>query len=192
MIYIKYAIMAVLSLVVTVFAFVIAPVLPFFAKVQDGPLYNGTEYGPGPRLPNWLNWFMTPDNSLDGDHGWQNDHWQWRFKFPLAIASYIGQVGWLWRNPAYSFGMEYINGNVAPTYTGDPTIKDNDNAKEGYLLVHEDRLFQFVYVKRIFNTSRCLYINLGWNIRALLDSNNRKNPYRATFVFSPRLSGFRI
>lgn len=191
MIYIKYALMAVLSLVITVIAFIIAPVLPFFANTQDGPLNNATAHGPGRRLPSWLNWFMTPDNSLEGDGGWQTEHWQWRFKFPLVIAMYIGEVGWLWRNPAYSFGIEYINGNVNPTYTGDPTIKDNADAKEGYLLVHEDRLFQFVYVKRIFKSQRCLYINLGWNIRALLDTGNRKNPYRATFVFSPRISGFR-
>ena len=190
MIYIKYLFMAVFSLVITIIAFIIAPVLPFFATIQDGPLLNGTAYGPGPRLPKWLNWFMTPDNSLDGDEGWQTEHWQWRYKFPTAIACYIGQVGWLWRNPAYSYGMKYIDGNVEPTYTGDPTIKDNANAKEGYLLVHEDRLFQYVCVKRIFKTNKCFYINLGWNIRALLDPGNRKNPYRATFVFSPRVSGF--
>ena len=191
MIYIKYAFMSILSLAITIVAFVIAPVLPFFATIQEGPILNGTAHGSGPRLGTWLNWFMTPDNSLDGDRGWQQEHWQWRFNFSPAIASYIGQVGWLWRNPAYSFGMTYIDGNIEPTYTGDPGIKDNDNAKEGYLLVREAQLFQFVYVKRIFNTSRCLYINLGWNIRALLDPNNRKTPYRATFVFSPRFSSFR-
>lgn len=190
MIYIQYAFMAVFSLVLTAVAFIIAPILPFFATIQDGPLNNGTSYGPGPRLPKWLNWFMTPDNSLDGDIGWQTEHWQWRFKFPAPIASYIGQVGWLWRNPAYAYGLEYINGTVAPTYSGDPSIKDNNNAKEGHLLVHASGLFQYVCIKRIFNTKKCVYINLGWNIRALIDAGNRRNPYEATFVFSPRISGF--
>lgn len=182
--------MAVFSLLLTVVAFIIAPLLPFFASVQDGPLNNGNEYGSGARLPSWLNWFMTPDNSLEGDYGWQNEHAQWRFKFPVAVASYIGQVGWLWRNPAYAYGLEYINGNVGPTYSGDPTIKDNSDAKEGHLIVHASGLFQYVYVKRIFNTNKCFYINLGWNIRALISKGNRRNPYEATFVFSPRISGF--
>jgi hypothetical protein len=72
-------------------------------------------------------------------------------------------------------------------------IKDNDNAREGWLLVHANGLFQFVLVWHIPSTSRCLYINLGWNIRALVDDNidPKPNPYQATFVFSPRISGFR-
>lgn len=190
MIYIKYAFMAVFSLVINVIAFTIAPILPFFATIQDGPLNNGTSYGPGPRLPKWLNWFMTPDNSLDGDQGWQQDHWQWRFKFPMPVATYIGQVGWLWRNPAYAFGLEYINGTEEVTHLGNPNIKDNDNAVEGWLLVKSNGLFQYVCVKRIGSSERCFYINLGWNIRALLNPSNRCNPFRATFVFSPRISGF--
>lgn len=190
MILIKYAVMAVFSLLLNAITFIIAPLLPRFSKIKDGPLNNGTNYGSGPRLPQWLNWFMTPDNSLDGDQGWQKEHWQWRFKFSPAIATYIGQVGWLWRNPAYSFGMTHINGNVAPTYSGDPDIGDNQTAREGYLLVHTTDLFQYVYIKRIFKTQKCLYINIGWNIRALINKQNRCNPYRATFVFSPRISGF--
>lgn len=190
MIYFQYAFMATFSLLITIVAFIVAPILPLFATMQDGFLLNGTAYGSGPRLPNWLNWFMTPDNSLEGDQGWQTEHWQWRFKLPLAIATYIGQVGWLWRNPAYAFGLKYIDGTAAPTYIGDPDIKDNDNAKEGQLLVHASGLFQYVAVKRIFSTNRCIYINLGWNIRALIDAGNRRSPYEATFVFSPRISGF--
>ena len=190
MIYIKYAFMAVFSLVLTVLAFIIAPVLPFFATVQDGPLNNANEYGPGMRLPKWLGWFMTPDNSLEGDYGWQHEHAQWRFKLPTPLANYVGYVGWLWRNPAYAYGMTYINGTVPPTYSGDPTIGDNDTAKEGWLLVHAGGLFQYTCVKRIGKTQRCFYVNLGWNVRALVDAGNRRNPYRATLVFSPRLSGF--
>ena len=182
--------MALLMFVVTALAFILAPVFPFVATIQDGPLLNGTAYGPGPRLPIWLSWFMTPDNSLDGDYGWQHEHAQWRFKLPTFLCNYVGQVGWLWRNPAYAFGMTYINGTEVPTYSGNPDIKDNDDAVAGHVLVHAGGLFQYVCIKRIFNTNKCIYINLGWNIRALIDKGNRCNPYRATFVFSPRLSGF--
>lgn len=182
--------MAILSLILTVVAMIVTPFLPLLATNQDGPLDNATSYGPGPRLPKWLSWFMTPDNSLEGDGGWKKEHWQWRFKLPTTLATYVGQVGWLWRNPAYSYGMKYIDGTIAPTVSGDNSIGDNNTAKEGYVLVNTTDLFQYVYVKRIFNTNKCLYINLGWNIRALVDPNNRKKEYRATFVFSPRLSGF--
>ena len=69
----------------------------------------------------------------------------------------------------------------------------NDNAKEGWCLVHANGLFQLVYVKRIFSSGRCIYINLGWNVRALVDDNvqHKPDPYIATLVFSPRISGFR-
>lgn len=191
MIYVKYALMAVFSLLLTVVAYIIAPVLPLFARNEEGSILNGTDRGVGPRLPKWLNWFMTPDNSLDGDEGWQKEHWQWRFKFPPKVASYIGQVGWLWRNPAYSYGMKYIDGYSEVYYSGNPTIKDNDGAKEGSVIVKVAGLFQYTYVKRIGSTSRCFYVNFGWNIRALIEPSNRRKEYRATFVFSPRISGFR-
>ena len=142
------------------------------------------------RLPNWMSWLMTPDNSLEGDGGWQHEHWQWRYKLPSALAKYVGYVGWLWRNPAYSFGMKYIDGTQPITVKGDNAIGDNQTAKEGSVYVTTDNMFQFVYVKRIASTNKCIYLNLGWNIRALLDENNKRKQYRATFVFSPRISGF--
>lgn len=191
MIYVKYTVLAVMSLLITILAFVIAPLLPLFASTREGQLDNATQYGLGRRLPTWLNWFMTSDNSLEGDGGWKTEHWQWRFKLPNALALYVGEVGWLWRNPAYSFAMLDIDGTKTLESSGDNSIKDNDNAKEGKLFVKTQNVFQYVYVKRIGKTNRCFYVNLGWNIRALIDPNNKRNPYRATFVFSPRISGFR-
>ena len=126
---------------------------------------------------------MTPDNSLDGDATFES----------LNPPSYWSKVKWLWRNPSYSFALRYL---INPYYTkvwGDKTIKDNDNAKEGWCLVNANGFFQFVCVKRIFSSSRCIYINLGWNIRGLVDDgvNPKPDPWQATFVFSPRISGFR-
>jgi hypothetical protein len=102
-------------------------------------------------------------------------------------------VHWLLRNPAYSFALWYFIPNTTATFIGDNLIKDNDNAREGWLLVRANGLFQFVWVWHIPNTKRCVYVNLGWNIRALVDDNvdPKPNPYQATFVFSPRISGFR-
>ena len=136
----------------------------------------------GPVLPVWLNWFMTPDNTLNGDATFEK----------INGISYWSKVKWLWRNPAYSFALRYLNAPYTTSVKGDPTIKDNDNAKAGWCFVKANGLFQAVLVAPI-GFSRCIYINLGWNIRALVDDNvtNKPNVYQATFVFSPRLSGFR-
>jgi hypothetical protein len=136
----------------------------------------------GPVLPIWLNLFNTPDNTLDGDATFQANN----------PPSYWSKVKWLWRNPAYSFALRYLSSPYTTSVVGDPTIKDNDNAKAGWCLVHANGLFQFTLVAPI-GFSRCIYVNLGWNIRGLVDVNVQPKPqeWQATFVFSPRISGFR-
>ena len=167
----------------TLIAIIIAPVLPIFATQQDGWLDNHSIWGIGPRLPRWLNLFMTPDNSLDGDATFER----------LNGRSYWSKVKWLWRNPAYSFALKYLNAPYEATVYGDKTIKDNDNAKAGYCFVRCNSLFQFRYIKRIADTNRCILVNIGWNIMGLVDDNIEPKPtnWQATFVFSPRISGFR-
>ena len=183
MIYIIYLALVPISLVLTLIALITAPVMVLFAQQRDGWLDNGSIWGIGPRLPIWLNWFMTPDNSLDGDYTFQQ----------INGRSYWSKVKWLWRNPAYSFALRNLCVPYTTAVKGDKTIKDNDNAKEGWCLVHANGLFQFTCVKRIFSSSRCIYVNLGWNIRGLVDDNVMPKPltWQATFVFSPRISGFR-
>ena len=182
MIYILYAIMAIVSLPITLLALIISPLLPLFATQQVGWCDNHSYQGIGPRLPSWLSLFMTPDNSLDGDATFLR----------LNGYGYWSQVKWLCRNPAYSFGLRYLSGVYWTSWKGDKTIKDNDNAKKGWCLVHANGLFQFTSVTPI-GFSRCIYVNLGWNIRALVDDNvqPKPDPYQATFVFSPRISGYR-
>jgi len=183
MIYIKYIWLVLISLPINLLALVLAPVLPLFAVNTYGWLDNQSKLGFGPRLPNWLSWFMTPDNSLDGDYAFEK----------INGISYLAKVKWLLRNPLYAFAMQYLTPSYITTVAGDKTIKDNDGAKEGWCFVTANGLFQFRYVKRIGNTNRCVLVNLGWNIMALVDDNinPKPNPYQATFVFSPRISGFR-
>lgn len=64
------------------------------------------------RLPTWFRWMETHDNPLDGDAGWQNEHWQWRKRLPEPLRTYLGRVGWLWRNPAYRFAHEVLGGLI--------------------------------------------------------------------------------
>jgi len=182
MIYLWYIILVPISLLLTLVAVLIAPVLPLFAKPLNGWCDNHSYEAVEPRLPNWLGWFMTPDNSLDGDATFKR----------LNTPSYMSQVKWLWRNPAYSFALRYLNNPYYTQVRGDKTIKDNDNAKAGWCFVNANGLFQFTSVTPI-GFSRCIYVNLGWNIRALVDDGvqPKPDPYQATFVFSPRISGFR-
>jgi len=182
-IYVWYAVLSILNFLVTyLVAYPIAPILPLFASLQMGWCDNHSYQAIGPRLPKWLGLFQTPDNSLDGDATFQK----------LNPPSYWSKVRWLWRNPAYSFALRYITAPYSTTVNGDPSIKDNDNAKAGWCFVKSNGLFQFVLVSPI-GFSRCIYINLGWNIRGLVDPNVNPKPdqWQATFVCSPRISGFR-
>ena len=182
MIYLIYLLLVPVNLVLTLLAVLLAPVFPLFSIQKEWWCNNHSYRAIGPVLPSWLNWFMTPDNTLDGDATFQTF-------FP---PNYWSKVHWLWRNPAYSFGLRYLDVPYDVYFLGDNTIKDNDNAKAGWCLVHANGLFQFTLVLPI-GFSRCIYINLGWNIRALVDDNvqPKPDPYQATFVFSPRISGFR-
>ena len=182
MIYLWYLILVPINLAITLLAVILAPILPLFATEQEGWLDNHSRWGLGPRLIKFLSVFMTPDNSLDGDATFEK----------LNPPSYWSKVKWLWRNPAYSFGLKYLHNPYYTKVQGDPSIKDNDNAKAGWCLVHANGLFQFRWVQPI-GFQRCLYVNLGWNVIGLVDSNvnPKPDPWQATFVFSPRLSGFR-
>ena len=183
MIYLLYLILVPISLLLTLIAVIIAPILPLLAKPLMGWCDNHSYEAIEPRLPSWLSWFQTPDNSLDGDATFKS----------LNPPSYWSKVKWLWRNPCYAFALRYLTNPYYTFVKGDKTIKDNDNAKEGWCIVQANGLFQFVLVRRIGSTSRCIYINLGWNIRGLVDDNIqfKPDPWQATFVFSPRISGFR-
>jgi len=182
MIYLIYLLLVSVNLVLTLLAILIAPVLPLFANNAYGWIDNASKEDFGPRLPKWLGWFQTWDNSLDGDASFQ----------ALNYPSYWSQVKWLVRNPLPTFALRTLSNPYYTVVKGDPTIKDNDNAKAGWCLVSANGLFQFTSVIPI-GFARCVYINFGWNVRALVDDNvqPKPDPYQATFVFSPRISGFR-
>ena len=182
MIYLWWIILVPINLIVTLLTIILSPILPVFATDQYGPVDNNSAWGLGPRLPKWLSWFQTPDNSLDGDATFER----------LNPPSYLSMVKWLVRNPGYGFGVHYLTSPYYTTVGGDPTIRDNNNARAGWCCVNSNGLFQFRLVLPI-GLSRCLYCNFGWNIMGLADPNvnPKPNPWEATFAFSPRISGFR-
>ncbi len=137
-------------------------------------------------LPRWLWWFQTPDNPLDGDHGWRTEHWQWRFKLPAPLARYIGRVGWLWRNNAYGFSIAVLGAPIRPGYelrtTGDPLVSNRPlrNGLVRRVLLNPDgsAYWQWYYV-RAWSATRCLRVNLGWKLWGTPAPGERRQ-----FVFS--------
>ena len=182
MAYFLYLILSPISLVITLVAYILAPIMVLFKVEKEWWCDNHSYRAVGPVLPSWLNWFMTPDNTLDGDAAFEKRN----------PPSYWSRVKWLWRNPAYSFALRYLTPEYVTKTYGDITIKDNDNAKAGWCFVTANGLFQFRWVKPIGH-SRCIYVNLGWNVFGLADPGlqPKPDPYQATFVFSPRISGYR-
>jgi hypothetical protein len=157
---------AVGSIVVTLLAMILAPVLPAFASPTLGPCDNSHATRVEPRLPTWLAWFMTPDNSLYGDIGWRTEHCKhWH--------AYWGQVQWLWRNPAYGFDKAVAAAHIAPDatleYSGDPYISNAANGiREGFCRVRitnpdGSQFWNYNRVKRVGN--RVLKLNFGWKLK---------------------------
>lgn len=181
--YILYPFLVVINLIGTILTFPLAFILPLFATQQQGWLNNATLKGIGPRLIKPLSWFQTPDNSLDGDAGFQS----------LFPPCWWSKVHWLWRNPFYGFAVVTFNGSTGMSYSGDLNCNEQN---PGHLFVRGHGLFQYVLFKPMFG--KTLYLNLGWNIRALVDpafitpdqwhdNTILIQSYPATFAFSPRL-----
>jgi hypothetical protein len=88
-----YLFILILYLPIQIITYIITPILPLFIEDRYGYLNNQHALGIGPRLPLWLSWFDTRDNSLDGDLKFQS----------VNKESYLSKVYWLYRNSLYGF-----------------------------------------------------------------------------------------
>ncbi|HJW26130.1 MAG TPA: hypothetical protein VJ576_14645 [Rhodocyclaceae bacterium] len=177
----RYLLYLLANLAMEAVSFPLAFVLPFFAR--------------NAWLPRWLWWFQTPDNSLEGDSGWQNEHWQWRKRLPKPLCTYVGYTGWLLRNRAYGFKWTAIAAPVVQAdlrYKGDLGIKNRDHARAGLLRVSMDSYWQYKRVWQIPGRPRCVMLNFGWQLDNYVTNPDlhRTRP-DALFMFSPRLTAFR-
>lgn len=125
----KYLILLPLSWLFSLLALLLAPILPIFAEPRMGKVNNADKEAIGPRLPKWLSWFDTPDNSLYGDQGHEE---RWKY-----AHSYLQMVVWLFRNPAYGFEWNGpLAANIKPEdvveVSGNPWIKNRDNPVAGW------------------------------------------------------------
>lgn len=167
-------------------AYIIAPVLPLFAKDYSGNSDNGNIIKIEPRLPKYLSWFMTPDNSLWGDNGWQTIHC-------INYKSYFGMVKWLWRNPAYGFEKfgplsAKVSSEHTIKYIGNKDIKDRPKHISGYCLIFIGNYWNFhLITPKLFGY--CAKLEFGWKLQTYAEYPNllKTEPY-AQYVFSPRFS----
>lgn len=173
MIYLKWFVFLIVNLVTNILNYPAVPfVVPFASK--DG------------WLPDWLNWFQTPDNSLDGDLGWQKTH---------ARGHYWNRVRWLWRNKLYGFSRAVLSVRYAPangdygTLTGDPDIGNQGQlAKSGtyFKLLYDCKSnikgFEKYYIRQWkWWPSKCVRILIGWK---LPDASDNGKETVCTFGFS--------
>jgi hypothetical protein len=177
MMYLKWLLLLPFEIILTVLTYPLAPILPLFATEQEGLIDNGSATGMGKRLPSWLGWWQTWDNSLEGDATFQSLH----------APSYWSEILWLIRNPMPCFAMQVLTSGTC-IVTGNNAITDGTPGVAGSVFVTVDNLFQWVWIWKIPLTSRCIYINLGYNLRAL--TMGATFPYHATYSFSPRISSF--
>lgn len=121
-------------------------------------------------LPNWLNWFQTPDNSCDGDAGhrarWPRDGVFW---------TYARRVAWLLRNVGYGFDIQVLGIEIEETdkitISGNTNIGDLSgiSGKCFWLALRDEKpiAFQWMYVKhyKLFcKWPKCIRIGMGWKI----------------------------
>jgi hypothetical protein len=156
--YLRYAGLVLLSLMASVLNLGLAPLAVPFATADGW-------------LPHWLWWLQTPDNPLDGDGGWKEEHRRFKIE-DKHWKRWYNRTTWLYRNPMYGFAIDVLGARVRATdtivVTGD-TLTSNRPIHDGLVrrTVLRDGVpiyFQWYCVKRWGTTMRCLRINLGWKL----------------------------
>ena len=155
MVYIKWAALIGPSFFMAILGRILAPILPLFADCEGW-------------LPDWLWWFQTPDNPLDGDAG----HWE-RHPGTDKWSTYKRRVAWCWRNVAYGFDISVLGVEVRSTddlfFEGDRDVGAKP-PRSGWQWKRVERdgktiAFQLYGVQQYrFWPQRCLRVNLGWKL----------------------------
>lgn len=166
----------------------LAPFLPAFAVMRDGPADNNQRQGIEPRLPLWLGWFDTSvDNSLWGDSGWRTKH------CPNSWDTYGGMVRWLWRNAACGFSWSVLAQAVsayesfAVTSSGCGLALDKGRRQQGWFrITTAGPAWQYRLVKEWAGLQ--FSFEAGWLIDVYLkDSQAIKQQPKALFLFQPSI-----
>jgi len=147
----RYLLYLIVYIPLQIITYVITPLLPMFAINRSG-WSNNKEYEEiAPRLPPWLSWFDTPDNSLLGDNNWFNNH----------KNNYLSKVMWLYRNSLYGFKWSVLAAPMTSKVIryGAESL-DYHTAKYGWQYLKMNSYWQFKYVKPFMN--KIIVLNIGW------------------------------
>jgi hypothetical protein len=180
MIYIKYWFLAIFSLFAKYF--IAYPLTPFLVLLNTGGDY--------PKLPGWVSWFDTEDNSIDGDDPWKT-LWRPYLKQTNSYQRYINQCHWLWRNSLHNFqisimGIKLLSTDKLEVVT-DASIQNTRPGKSGLVRRYITRnrqiiAFHWYYIHQWkWWPDRCVRINLGWK----LWGNINNSDIVVQFTFSP-------
>lgn len=146
--------MSIAGMIMVSISYLLAPIVVLFATKEGW-------------LPSWLNWFQTPDNSLDGDGGWRSEHFLW------LRWVYARRVLWLWRNPTYGFDVSVLGYKVPyammPEIIGDNLVSNIPLHEGKVLRLYKEcdkvSCFQFYLIKTYnFFGLRCIRLHFGWKI----------------------------
>lgn len=152
MMILKWLLLAPLSVVFTLIAILLSPILALLVK-PDG------------YLPSWLSWFSTPDNKSTGDESFQKNQMRW------TTSKYLYALFWLCRNPSY--GFDHAIGAKIPagfTYSskGDEGTT-NAPIHNGWVYRKIDNAWQFYAVYQ-WSKTKCWKINFGWKLWGKLEA----------------------
>lgn len=164
------------SLAFEILGKLLCPVLPLFAQTRAGALDNASGWGREPRLPRWLAWFDTPDNSLWGDTGWRTQH------CPNHWDDYLGMVGWLWRNTGggFSLALSRVVWRSTVTWSGDPHVSPG---RPGTFRAKAGAAWQYKTVRQFGGWA--FYLNVGWLMDAMVKDGSTWAV--CAYKFSPKL-----
>lgn len=155
--YPRYLLLVIISITSDLLNYFLAPIVVLFAS-EDG------------WLPSWLSWLQTPDNSLDGDNGWKQEHRPFLIE-DSKFKQWWNRTRWLYRNSMYGFAIDVLGAKTLPTDTiqiiGDVNVSNrplhNGLVKRYIIRDGKPIYFQFYYVKA-WSEIRCIRINLGWKL----------------------------
>jgi hypothetical protein len=172
---IKWVLFLILNQITNFLSLFLTPVVVLFAS-EDG------------WLPNWLWWFQTPDNPLDGDAGWKTGYRPITTE-DTKLKRYYNRVRWLYRNKLYGFSEAVLSIKYTNTQTLITTGNHVSNGPLGesgtYIakLYEGDKLigFKYYYIRQYKHwPTKCIRILIGWKI------NENPEPGKvASFGFSP-------
>lgn len=166
----KWFLLLPLNLLGPIVSLFLAPILVLFATKEN-------------KLPKWLSYFDTPDNYLDGDDGYKNEHAPYKGVGRVGWERYANRVMWLWRNPAYGLDWTVLafkpeqgcTLKVLGTRTIDgKKVHDNVALVTGNLnydgwfaakLTNPDGSYIWqLYITHHWNATKTTKLNFGWKI----------------------------